>query len=138
MSTETTDLIRVAETWCRARGLSEATLSTKILAKGSRLAALREGAGINVKTLNRAMRWLSENWPVNAAWPSDVQRPQIPAPPPGGTMDAPAERQSGSPLPTAGASIHTIEDRAFVDVPKLAKGAPLDAGLVAHVKETAE
>ena len=68
-------LFLLSGAYCRATGLAEATLSSRMLGDGKRLAAIREKSDIGVRRLNRAIRWLSDNWPADAAWPEGVARP---------------------------------------------------------------
>lgn len=36
---------------------------------------LRDGHGCRVQTYNRAVQWLSDHWPADLEWPSDIPRP---------------------------------------------------------------
>lgn len=68
--------LSAVDAFCAARGISEARASTIILNGGGRIGAIRSGASdIGARTLDKAMQWLSDNWPEHAVWPADVPRP---------------------------------------------------------------
>jgi hypothetical protein len=68
-------LFAVIETFAAARGISEARISTLVFRDGKRIDAIRRGADVGSRTLMRAMKWFSANWPEGAVWPADVPRP---------------------------------------------------------------
>lgn len=71
----------VVECFCRAEGVPESTVSSRVFNDGKRLAQVRRGADIGVRRVERAMQWFSDNWPADADWPEAVARPvpqQIP------------------------------------------------------------
>jgi hypothetical protein len=73
----------------RARGgewMSDARVSTLLFGGGTRIKQLREGRDIGVKVCERALLWLSTNWPEGAVWPADVLRPRSDA-------EAPSDRE---------------------------------------------
>jgi hypothetical protein len=70
----------VVETYCAATRQAEATLSSRMLSDGKRLSAIRKGSDIGVRRLRQAMQWLSDNWPPDAVWPEDVERPPVSIP----------------------------------------------------------
>lgn len=70
-------LLTTVEAYRAATGLAEATISTRVLKDGKRLAALRAGRDIGILRLEEAMRWFSDHWPADAVWPSDVPRPEL-------------------------------------------------------------
>lgn len=73
--------LSVVEAYCRAKGVSEATLSTHLFDHGSKIALLREGKDIMVSRLEAAMAMLSGDWPQGIDWPKGVERPRpIPMP----------------------------------------------------------
>lgn len=67
--------ISVIDAYIAFLGLSDATASTRILNDGKRLTLIRNGAQITVRRANKALAWLSENWPDGAVWPENVNRP---------------------------------------------------------------
>lgn len=69
-------LFSVVEGFCRAEGVPESTVSWRVFNDGKRLAQVRAGADIGVRRLERAMQWLSDNWPDGAEWPETVARPK--------------------------------------------------------------
>lgn len=70
----------LTEAFCAAAACAEATLSTRMLGDGKRLAAIRAGSDIGARRLAQAIQWLSDNWPADAAWPAVVQRPAAKSP----------------------------------------------------------
>jgi len=69
-------LIRVADAYAQALGLSDKTVSSRVFRDSKKLGAMRDGADITMGRFADAMRWFSENWPDGAEWPDDVERPQ--------------------------------------------------------------
>lgn len=69
--------LAVVEGYCLATQIAEATVSTRVFNDGKRIAQIREGADIGARRLDRAMMWLSENWPDGTPWPNHVMRPSI-------------------------------------------------------------
>jgi hypothetical protein len=51
-------------------------VSWRLFEDSKKLGALETG-GVDIQTrrLERAVRWLSDNWPPDAVWPQDVLRP---------------------------------------------------------------
>lgn len=73
----TDQLLTVARTFCAARGLSMARVSTLVFNEGKKLQAIETGgADLATGRFERAMLWFSENWPANAVWPVEVIRPE--------------------------------------------------------------
>jgi hypothetical protein len=75
MANQIEQLLTVVDAYCAARGISEARASTLIFNGGGRIKQLRDGRDIGVLTSLSALRWLSDNWPEEAEWPSDIPRP---------------------------------------------------------------
>jgi hypothetical protein len=67
-------LLKVARRYAKIEGIPLSTVSSRALNDGKKLAALEAGADINVKRLERAMLWFSDNWPAGE-WPASVDRP---------------------------------------------------------------
>lgn len=61
-------------------GLTEGTLATRYLDKGDGLKRLREGKDIGVLRADRVIGAISQNWPADLAWPSDIPRPAAGSP----------------------------------------------------------
>ena len=68
------DLFTLAAAYGKATGLAEASVSTRVLDGGGRLAQIREGRDIGVRRLRKALAWFSANWPENAVWPESIDR----------------------------------------------------------------
>lgn len=80
-------LIQVAREYARATDLELKTVSWRLFEDSKKLEAMvEEGADIQVRRLEKSMRWLADNWPDNAVWPEDVARPATAEPTP--TQDA--------------------------------------------------
>lgn len=60
----------------RLTGMTESALSNRLFGGGTRLAAIREGARIETYVYERAMKWLTDNWPKGHRrdWPKGVER----------------------------------------------------------------
>lgn len=71
------DLLTLSDTFCAAHGIAETTLSSRIFNDGKRISAVRAGADIGARRLERAVEWLSAHWPESAPWPDHVRRPQV-------------------------------------------------------------
>ncbi|UYW34284.1 hypothetical protein [Methylorubrum extorquens] len=81
-----TRFIAVTTAFREISGLETTTLSWRLFGDSKKLGALEAGADIQVTRYERALQWLSDNWPPehDAYWPSDVIRPaKTPAPVPG-------------------------------------------------------
>ena len=67
--------LTLVDAYCFATKMAEATLASRLFNDGKRIGQVRAGADIGARRLERAMQWLSDNWPENADWPEDVARP---------------------------------------------------------------
>ncbi|MDX0497998.1 hypothetical protein GOC68_17200 [Sinorhizobium medicae] len=70
-------IIAVADTFAQARGIGRKRVSTLVLNRGSKLDDIAAGGDLATGTFERAMLWLSENWPEGAEWPAGVPRPVL-------------------------------------------------------------
>ena len=69
-------LVLVADAYCAGSGTSRNAVSKQLFDRGGQIDALAAGKrDVNTATFERAMRWLSDNWPADTAWPDDVERP---------------------------------------------------------------
>lgn len=68
-------LIAVAAEFGRAANLDDTTVSWRLFGDSKKLPAIKAGADIQVKRLEKAMTYLSSNWPEGAVWPAQVARP---------------------------------------------------------------
>jgi hypothetical protein len=66
-------LLKLARRYAELKGVPLSTVSSRVFDDGKKLAALEGGADINVKRLERALAWFSDNFP-EGEWPSDVPR----------------------------------------------------------------
>lgn len=71
----TDQLLTVARTFCAARNLSIARVSTLVFNSGKKLSLLDGGADLSTKSYEQAMVWFSVNWPDGATWPEGIERP---------------------------------------------------------------
>lgn len=75
MSNLLSSLLRVSDVYCAETGIGRQRLSTLMLGAGHRLDTIAAGGDLKTRTCERAMQWLSDNWPADAAWPKGVDRP---------------------------------------------------------------
>lgn len=71
----TSHLLCVADVYRSVRGISISRLSTLLFNDGKRLGGIAVGGDLQTRSYERAMRWLSDNWPAGAEWPDGVARP---------------------------------------------------------------
>jgi hypothetical protein len=69
------DLLTLSRVYMQAEGVSTTTLSHRMFNDGKKLTAIEAGRDIQVTRYERAVQWLSDNWPKNSAWPADISRP---------------------------------------------------------------
>jgi hypothetical protein len=70
------ELLLVARAFAEARGhRSLKRVSTLLFNEGKKLDRIAEGRDLETGSFERAMVWLSSNWPENAIWPEKVPRP---------------------------------------------------------------
>lgn len=71
------NLKAVALAYCDAAGVPPKTLSWRVFNDGKKLDAILAGkADLMTAGHEKAMGWLSNNWPEGASWPEDVSRPE--------------------------------------------------------------
>lgn len=70
--------IAVTTAFREITGLKTTALSWRLFGDSKKLGALEAGADIQVTRYERALQWLSDNWPPeqSALWPADVPRPE--------------------------------------------------------------
>ncbi|MEE7478452.1 hypothetical protein [Methylobacterium hispanicum] len=86
--------LSVAGIYRRLTGLKTTALSWRLFGDSKKLGALESGADIQVTRYEKALQWLSDNWPADAdaRWPAEVPRPpKTPAPANTDATPAPAE-----------------------------------------------
>jgi hypothetical protein len=74
-------LLIVFDAYVSATGLAEATVSSRILGRGARIADLRAGGDMGSRTVHKAIEKFAENWPALTPWPEGVVRPDVPSNP---------------------------------------------------------
>ncbi len=67
-------LLSVARKYAELENVGLSTVSSRAFDDGKKLGAIEAGADIQVRRLERAMQWFSDNWP-DASWPAGVARP---------------------------------------------------------------
>lgn len=75
----TEQLRTLIQGYCDATGSTPEALSYRIFHESKNRKALRrilDGLGCSLGTAERASAWLSENWPDDLPWPTDVPAPQ--------------------------------------------------------------
>lgn len=76
------NLKAVAASYCTAADVPPKTLSWRVFNDGKKLdAILDDKADLMTGNCERAMQWLSDNWPADAVWPDGVDRPTAVAAP---------------------------------------------------------
>ena len=68
-------VLRLFALYCAASGRSPARVSTLVWNHGARHRQIAAGADLRTRTFERAVRWFSDHWPVDSAWPQDIARP---------------------------------------------------------------
>jgi hypothetical protein len=71
-------LLKIIACYAAATGLAEATVSSRFLQRGSRLAELQAGGDMGARHIERVLARFSEEWPADAPWPEGVERPLTP------------------------------------------------------------
>lgn len=51
-------------------------VATLIFNDGKKFNLIENGADLGTEVYERAMQWLSDRWPPEIEWPSDINRPQ--------------------------------------------------------------
>lgn len=74
-------LTRLAGIMAQHVGLSEATISTKIVGHARLFSRLRSGAGCTAYTYRDALVWFFDNWPLDLEWPVEIPVPYLAARP---------------------------------------------------------
>ena len=68
-------LVRLLQLFAKHTGRSVSTVSRHATGSGDTVARLRRGGDITTRRAERAIRFLSDNWPDGIAWPADIPRP---------------------------------------------------------------
>lgn len=68
-------LLNLADTFCEARNIQRATLSTRLFNDGKRLDAIADGRDVLLGSYERALRYFATHWPENVSWPAGAPYP---------------------------------------------------------------
>lgn len=68
-------IVRLFSLYCAASGRSPSRVSTLVWNHGARYKQIASGADLRTRTFERGLRWFSDHWPVDSAWPQDIARP---------------------------------------------------------------
>ncbi len=75
----TDQLILTADAYCDLTQSTRSSIAGRIFNDGKRLDAIADGADLNTRNYEKAMRWFDENWPIGKPWPQGVERPSMKA-----------------------------------------------------------
>lgn len=70
-------ILAVSDAMLDATDLDEKRLSGRVFNDRNKLPALRNGSDLYTTRHQAAMQWFSDNWPDNALWPDNVERPSV-------------------------------------------------------------
>lgn len=68
-------LVALMARFAKHTGLSISTVSRHATGSGDTVARLQRGGTMTIKRFDRAVGFLSDNWPDSVAWPADIPRP---------------------------------------------------------------
>jgi len=69
------DLIKISQRYSRAKKISLSRLGYLTAKDGKFFARLEKGGSCTLRTAQRLIQYLSDNWPSNLKWPSNIPRP---------------------------------------------------------------
>lgn len=69
-------LLRLADLYASSEGIELSTVSWRVFGDTKKMAALRNGADIQVRRFEGALAWFSAHWPESAEWPAELARPE--------------------------------------------------------------
>ncbi|MCZ7564725.1 MAG: hypothetical protein M5U08_13875 [Burkholderiales bacterium] len=69
-------LLQLSRIYIAAERCELSTLSSRMFNDGKKLGAIERGGDIQVRRCERAIRWLSDNWPATTPWPAEIERPR--------------------------------------------------------------
>ncbi len=70
-------LVALCGIFAEGTGRSISTVSRYATGSGETIARLRRGHAITTRRAERALRFLSENWPEPMEWPAEFPRPAV-------------------------------------------------------------
>ncbi|MDE2906596.1 MAG: hypothetical protein OXQ28_10995 [Acidobacteriota bacterium] len=68
-------LVALCGLFAESTGRSISTVSRYATGSGETIARLQRGHAITTRRAERAIRFLSDNWPAPVEWPADIPRP---------------------------------------------------------------
>ncbi|WP_201829634.1 hypothetical protein [Microvirga zambiensis] len=68
-------LLRLAAIFGHQSGLPQTTVSWRLFQDTNKLEGIERGRDLYLGRFERAVRYLSDNWPAGAEWPADIPRP---------------------------------------------------------------
>ena len=69
------DLLCLARAYADSVGVSLITTGVRAAGNDKIFVNLARGRTCTVRSLERAARWFTENWPKDLPWPDDIPRP---------------------------------------------------------------
>lgn len=72
----TDSLLALADAYGAAHKIESSTVSWRVFGDTKKLGAIREGADIQMRRFEKAVRWFSANWPAGVDWPAGIPRPE--------------------------------------------------------------
>lgn len=82
MNTPILQLIELSNLYCTATERTRSAVSKRVFNDGKVIDKLHAGGDLTTSRHQMALRWFSENWPENALWPADIERPPAQRVPP--------------------------------------------------------
>lgn len=73
-------LFDLGAAYAKAMRLEESTVGRLCAADGRFFVRLRDGKTFSVRKFDDVVRWFAANWPADAAWPEDIERPEVVSP----------------------------------------------------------
>lgn len=73
-------LLTLARAYGDAEQIGLSTVSWRVFGDTKKLAALEDGADIQIGRYEKAMQWFSDNWPEKTRWPKGIDRPPVTEP----------------------------------------------------------
>ncbi len=70
-------LVALCGIFAESTGRSVSTVSRYATGSGETIARLTRGHAITTRRAERALRYLSDNWPDPVEWPADIPRPAL-------------------------------------------------------------
>jgi hypothetical protein len=61
--------------YCRAAGVASTTCWHRATGNMTFLVRMEKGRTVMVESVDKAVRWFSDNWPEGARWPKSINRP---------------------------------------------------------------